>query len=139
MPPEPRVTAFAQAGFSLVLALFILVVLAILGAFLVSIAGVQRQSVNLALESTQAAYAARSGLEYGIAQAIDNGSCPASANPPLSGGPLQGFTVTVTCTQSSYSERGSTHQAYLLGATAVSGVYGQPDYVSRRSTAKIVN
>jgi MSHA biogenesis protein MshP len=52
----------AEGGFSLVSAIFLLVVLAALGAFAVRINVLQQQTVTAALRADQAFHAARSGI-----------------------------------------------------------------------------
>ncbi|MDH3749589.1 MAG: pilus assembly protein MshP, partial [Gammaproteobacteria bacterium] len=68
----------SQNGFSLVPALFLLVVLAALGIVAVRLAGVQQQTVVLAMQSSRAYAAARSGIDWSAYQALVNGSCAAS-------------------------------------------------------------
>jgi len=67
-----------QSGFSLVPALFLLVVLAALGIVAVRLAGVQHQTVVLAMQSGRAYAAARSGIDWSAYQALVNNSCAAS-------------------------------------------------------------
>jgi MSHA biogenesis protein MshP len=85
--------------------LFILVVLAALGAALAKIS--QRQQLGSAAEidAARAYQSARAGLEWGALQLLRNPAPPAAApacfggtsfNPP---GSLSSFTVTVSCTR----------------------------------------
>lgn len=129
-----------QHGFTLVAALFLIVVLAALGIAIVTISGVQRQSVNLSLKETQAYFAARSGLEYASWYATQNPAAGCT-NASLTPGSYQltGMTITVTCAGSStHTENGSTFYVYSYTSVASYGTYGQPDYVSRTLTATIV-
>jgi MSHA biogenesis protein MshP len=121
----------AQRGFSLVAALFLIVVVAALGAFAVRIGMGQQQTVNLALLSARALAAANSGIEYGAYQALNASNC-ASATLNLTEAGLSGFTVAVTCSASAHSESGGTVDVYRIEATASLGTYGMPDFVSRR-------
>jgi len=103
-----------QTGFSIIAAIFLLVVLALLGAFIVSVTGMQQSSGQLDVLGVRAYQSARAGMEWGAWQVLDPGNtlnagscspivmptCPASPTnlPPLAGS-LSGFTVTVTCAQ----------------------------------------
>jgi len=67
-----------QGGFSLVSALFLLVVLAGLGVFAVRMNTLQQQTVTADLRGVQALQAARTGIEWGAYRALVAGSCAAS-------------------------------------------------------------
>ncbi len=127
-----------QAGFTLVAALFLLVVLAGLAAVAVRLAGVQQQTVNLAIQSARAFQAATSGVEYAAYRALSGGFCGASTVNYTEGG-LAGFTVTTSCSSSAHAEGASVTTVYLVEAFARSGVYGAPDYVSRRIRATVTD
>jgi MSHA biogenesis protein MshP len=119
----------AQRGFSLIAVIFMIVVLAALGAFAVNISVSQQQTGNLALLEARTAAAAHAGIEYGAYMARA-GTCAASTPLSLSGGTLAGFVVTVQCAKS--ADHGSLHFSFSLTATATTGAYGTPDFVSRR-------
>src|SRR5687768_13003697 len=102
-----------QSGFSLVAAIFLLVVLALLGALIASVTGMQQASGQFDLRGVRAYHSARAGMEWAAIQVIDPSgatpqpncsaiddlvmpSCPVAAVPAL-GGSLSEFTVTVTC------------------------------------------
>src|SRR5512135_2438392 len=99
-----------QAGFTIVTALFLLVVLAALGAFMVSIATTQHVESALDLQGARGYQAARAGIEWGAYQVLN----PENTNPDVApyndryacadtpaavavGGSLSGFAVTVQC------------------------------------------
>ena len=118
----------AASGFTLVSALFILVVLAALGAAMAKIS--QRQHLGSAaeIETARAFQSARAGLEWGAFQVLRNPAPPAAApacfsatsfNPP---GSLAGFTVTVSCTRTppsgTVSDGATTLAFYQLVANA---------------------
>jgi MSHA biogenesis protein MshP len=134
-----RARAAAQQGFSLVAAIFLLVVLAGLGVFAVRINTLQHQTVTSELRASQAFYAARSGLAWGAYRALKAGVC-GNTTLNLTEGGTAGFSVSVQCSQSSYVEgNGPPIKVYVLDVRAVAGVYGQPDYVSRRLQSKITD
>ena len=130
-------------GFTLVSAIFLMVVLVILGVSLVTISSVEHTSAAQQLQAMRATYAARAGAEWAAAKA--NGpppnNCaawpsPATLNP---GGALSGFTVTVTCTSSSTHLLGATPQTYYVAdIVAQSGTYGSVDFAQRRVQTKVL-
>ncbi len=87
-------------GFSLISAIFLLVVLAALGVAMVTISTVQHQSSALDVQGSRAYQAARAGIESGVFQRLQAGACTgAAANVALPAGTsLSDFTVTVVCT-----------------------------------------
>ena len=64
-----------QSGFSIVTAMFILVVLALLGSYMVRLSGVQIDTAIYALQGAQAYQAARAGIEWSIASIKNGGNC----------------------------------------------------------------
>ena len=60
----------ADSGFALVTAIFLLVVLAALGAFMVTLSGVHQTTPTPALDATRVYYGAKAGLDWGIQQAV---------------------------------------------------------------------
>lgn len=121
----------SQNGFALVTAIFLLVVLASLGAYLVSVATTQHQSSALDLQGDRAYQAARAGLEKGVYQVLRQGSC--SSFNQVFGGSLAGFNVNIVCiTSPAYSEGSATVTVYQITATATYGTLGSPDYVERQ-------
>ena len=127
-----------QNGFSLVPALFLLVVLAALGIVAVRMMGVQQQTVVLAMQSSRAYAAARSGIDWSTYQALVNGSC-ASSTLALAEAGLTGFTVDTTCSSTTHTEGPNTVRVYVIDAFAWSGSYGTPDYVSRRIRSTVTD
>jgi MSHA biogenesis protein MshP len=86
-------------GFTMVSAIFILVVLAGLGAAMVTISGVQHKSSTLDLLGSRAYQAARAGVEWGAYTVSNGNACFASpSNFVPQAATLNTFTVQVTCT-----------------------------------------
>jgi MSHA biogenesis protein MshP len=128
-----------QRGFSLIAVIFMIVVLAALGAFAVSISLSQQQTGNLALLEARTAAAAQAGIEYGAYRVLASSSnCVASQTLPLTGGTLKGFAVTVTCAQPP-TNHGNGHLSFRLTATATTGAYGTPDFVSRTAATTVTS
>lgn len=127
-----------QSGFSLVPALFLLVVLAALGIVAVRLTGVQQQTVVLAMQSARAYAAARSGVDWSAYQALVNGSCGSSTLALTETG-LAGFSVDASCSSTTHTEGPNTVTIYVIDAFAWSGSYGTPDYVSRRIRSTVTD
>ena len=134
-----------ETGFTLVSAIFLLVVLAALGAFLVKVSGLQHASAELDVQSARAYQAARAGIEWGAQQALDPGNISGSALPPCPASPtslslagtLAGFSVSVTCSSTTTTEANRDIGLYVVTATASSGTAGSPSYVERQLTATL--
>ena len=120
-----------NAGFTLVQAVFILVVLALLGTAMMRLIGVQSSTSIFALQGARGYQAARSGLEWGAARARTGSSC----NGILT---VDDFTVNVTCSSQSFTEGSiGPYAVYKISAIATFDSYGSPDYVSRRAEIKV--
>lgn len=118
-------------GFTLVQAVFILVVLSLIGMVMIRLIGVQSSTTVLALQGARAYQAARSGLEWGAARAKTGGSC----NDTLT---VENFNVDVICSSQSFTEGSiGPYDVYQIKATATFGTYGSPDYVSRRAEMRV--
>lgn len=125
-----------QAGFSLIGAIFVLVIVSLLGQYLLRISGIQRQTTILALQTARANQAANAGIEWGSFQIINNsGNCPASTTLSPA---ITNFTTTVRCSQlGSYDENGTITTFYRITSQSRYGSYGDVDYVSRTLEAII--
>lgn len=133
-----RNTTSAQAGFSLIPALFLLIVLAAIGIVAVRLTAVQQQTVVLATQGARAYAAARAGIEAAAYDALENGNCGAQTIALAEAG-LSGFTVDTSCSSSTHAEGGGTTTVYVIEAFARAGAYGSPDYVSRRVRATVTD
>ena len=117
----------SQDGFTIVQAVFILIVLSLLGVAMMRLIGVQSYTSAFALQGTRAYQAARSGLEWGAARADSGASC----NGTLT---INDFTVNVSCSSLPFREGSiGPYDVYQVNATATFGAYGSPDYISRRA------
>jgi MSHA biogenesis protein MshP len=140
-----RQCAGKQAGFSLVAVIFLIVVLAALGAFAVQVAMTQYQTATSELLQARAQAAAEAGIEYGANVSLQRvpASCLATNTLNLTGGALAGFVVKVTCASTIHQiYSGATPQnytVYALAATATKGTYGAQDYVARTVTRNVTN
>jgi MSHA biogenesis protein MshP len=114
-------------GFSLVTAIFLLVVLSALGAYMVVFTGQQQTALQVDVLGVRAYYAARAGSDWALFRAIDPdntigpppafAACPSGTINTL-GGSLSPFTVVVTCTSSDHTESTRNIRVYEITATA---------------------
>lgn len=133
-------------GFSLVSAIFLLVVIAALGTFAVTLSTTQQQSAALDVIGARAYQAARAGIEWGAYQALPASgaafatSCRSGATSqvvsPLPN-TLAGFTVNVECSATAHSEAAATVTVYRLTSKAAQGAVATPDYVERQITTTV--
>lgn len=129
-------------GFTLVSAIFLLVILAMLGAFMVTFSTTQHIDSANDLQGSRGYRAARMGSEWVVASICGPvagctsplTACPAS--PSVMGTTPDGFTVTVTCAMNSYSEGVATRNVFWITSTATTG--GSPGslgYIERSINA----
>lgn len=125
-------------GFALVSAVFILVILAMMSSFIISISIISNKTTEFSLQGTRAYFAAKTGLDWGIKQIISNPTvCPATTALSLTQGGLKGFVSTVSCSATQYTEGSSTFNVFNLTALATKGSFGNVDYVSRQMQVSV--
>jgi len=111
-----------QQGFSLISAIFLLVVIAALGTFAVTLSTTQHQSAALDVMGSRAYQAARAGIEwaaYHVASspAGTEWNCVSPTNLGTLGGTLSPFTVTVNCSRTLHND-GAPIWIYDVSAVA---------------------
>ena len=121
-------------GFAAIAALFLMVVLAALGAFMVTFSNTQQLTSAQDIQGTRAYWAARAGLEWGINRANTLNACPAASSNL---GTIEGFTVVVDCIVAPYSEGGVNFNIFRISAQASAGTLGGVGYVERSLTASL--
>lgn len=120
-----------ESGFSIVTAIFLLVALALLGAFMLSLSSTQQVTTAQDVQGSQAFRAARTGLDWAISGVQAAAACPTASAPTV-----EGYTVTIACTSKTYDEAGTTRKIYWLESTATrGGAVGGIGYVERRVNA----
>ncbi len=125
----------AQGGFSIVSAIFLLVVLSALGAFMVTFSTVQHTTSAMDVRGAQAYQAARAGIEWGAYRVL-RGTPSCIMGQVLNDVP--GFTVTVDCAgPTAYTEGVTPVAVYQITSTARSGTLGGISYVERQLQATI--
>jgi len=146
-----------SGGIAAITAIAILVVLALLGTFIVSVSGIQERQLTLDILGSRAYQAARAGIEWAAFQIhnpeITNPvggpftapyACVAPTNIAGLGADLAGFTVTVTCNSANFTEFGNAVRVYQVMATACNipaagacpnNATASPSYAERQITA----
>ena len=124
-----------SSGFALPTAIFLLVVMAALGVFMVTLSGTHQATPRQSLLAARVYFGAKAGLDWGIQQAIAASNCAASTAFALTGTGLTGVTATVTCASTAHT--GGT--VYRITSTAVQGTFGTIDYAQRQMEATVSN
>lgn len=140
-----------QRGFSLVTAIFLLVVIAALGTFALTLSTTQQQSAAMDVLGARAYQASRVGIEWAAHQVLRNSAAgfeqacttnPGGTSQPVTPLPntLQNFSVLATCTSTAVSDVGVPLMVYQITSTA-SGVggaaVGSQNYIERQISVTI--
>jgi MSHA biogenesis protein MshP len=123
-------------GFALILALFLIVSLAAIGAYLLTVSNVQVEAGVMDEQGARAYQAARAGIEWGAYQVLRNSTCPAPTSFALPGD-LAGFRAEVTCVVYGPETEGADPvSAYRITATGCNAAAcpgaAVPTYVERQ-------
>lgn len=136
-----------ERGMSLITAVFLLVIMAALAAYITGITTVAHSTSALDLEGSRAYHAARTGLEFGAYQAIAVGAC-APVNVALPAASFADFSsVTVTCVPTVHTEGVTAKTYYQITANAcnqpAAGACPNPapgaNYVERELQLSVIN
>lgn len=119
-------------GFALPSAIFLLVILSLLGAFMVSLSTSQSITSAQDVQGARAYRAARAGIEralFSLQSATTCAAVPASL-------PIDGFSVAINCTPAAHDEGGVPKYIFWVTATATAGgSIGNIAYVERAVSA----
>jgi MSHA biogenesis protein MshP len=150
MCPTSPDRARGERGFTLISALFLLVVLALLGLFIVRVSGLRAGDEALDVGGARAFQAAQAGIEWGLVQVLDPGNadpalavpgnpqppaCFAAATPAL-GAAFAGLAVSLTCARALTTELNRTVAVYTIAATAGQGA-GTAFAIERQLSATV--
>jgi MSHA biogenesis protein MshP len=107
-------------GFAAITAVFIVFVLAAIGAVLVTISSGQARSQAMDVLGVKAYQSAQAGVEGAVATVLSTGACPPAGPFQLATAPaLQDFYVQVTCTPfPPYNDAGGTLNMFEIQVTA---------------------
>lgn len=121
-----------QNGFTIVQAIFILVVLALLGSYMVRLSTVQQATTTQALLQARAYQAARAGIEWGIARVVGGSASGGTFAVAQTGCNVR---VTITPAAGNPYHEGTADDINIYHVTAEATSSGlalsSPDYVSR--------
>lgn len=140
--------ARGQAGFVLPAAIFLLVVLGALAAYLSNVTQINLAMNNLELEGERAYWAAQSGAEAGIYNAAVLGAC--ATQDIAFAGELNRFVATVTCVQTNANEGGRPVRIFQITSVACNdplaasprcpnGASASAEYAERQVRAMVEN
>lgn len=115
-----------QHGFTAIIVVVILVVFALIGVYLTTQVTTSSLSASSSYLGIQGWFAARSGAEWGVYEALHGGGCAASTVLTI-----EDFSVDVQCSSSAVSEGPFSYTVYDLSATATLGSPGDTIYISR--------
>jgi MSHA biogenesis protein MshP len=132
-----RFSPAGQQGFALVAAIFLLVVVAALGAFAVRTSMSQQFTTDLQLLTARAQADLEAAVEIA---AVRLAAVPrVCANlPPAPVAMPDGFSIVYgPCTQRADVEGVTPVDTFTIRISATHGNYGDPDFVSRSATVRI--
>lgn len=124
-----------QRGFAAIAAVFLLVVLAALGAFMLTFSNTQQLTSAQDLQGSRAYWAARAGLAWAVSSAI---AAPAACPVPPAPFDIEGFGVTIACARETFNEGGASVTIFRLDATATQGgAVGSVNRIERSVSASL--
>lgn len=125
MKPSPvlcHLLPLRQTGASLVTAIFLLVILAMLAVAIVGVSGSHQTASALDVQGARAYQAARAGIEWGLYKQLRPAAQPACFATTTfalpAGTSLSGFTVTVQCNVTNVVIGAGTLQRFQIISTA---------------------
>ena len=131
-----------HGGFAAIAAIFLVVILAALGGFMLTFSNTQQLTSAQDLQGSRAYWAARAGLEWGIGTVslVNDPSTIAPANcsnPALAN--INGFSVNVICSIGVYPEAGVNKYIFRFTSVAspAGGVVGSVGYIERSLSASM--
>ena len=130
-----------QRGFAAIAAIFLVVLLAALGGFMLTFSNGQQLTSAQDVQGVRAYWAARAGLEWAFPNITATPTvCPNTSRTQMAGtvpASVNGFTLVVFCTRSSYSEAGNNFNIYLVESIASTGTVGSVGFTERSVSASL--
>ncbi len=135
---QPATRHYAHKGFAAIAAIFLVVVLAALGGFMLTFSNTQHLTSAQDVQGSRAYWAARGGLEWGIvnsatAAAAAAADCTSTATPPAT---IEGFSLAITCVRTAYVD-GDNLNIFQITATAKMGTAAGVGYTERNVSASV--
>ena len=137
-----------QHGFAAIAAIFLLVMLAALGGFMLTFSSTQQLTSAQDIQGSRAFWAARAGLEWGFVKVpADPALCPSTtltALAPTAATPVllsvvDGFTLAIQCARNVYAEGADSVVIYQLNVVAHTAgpAVGSVGYIERSLSASM--
>lgn len=125
-----------QTGFAAIAAIFLVVVLAALGGFMLTFSNTQQLTSAQDIQGSRAYWAARAGLEWAVVAIPANPALCANpvAAPPT---PIEGFNMVVRCVESIYTDGAATVTIDWFESVASIGAPGSLGFIERSVSASI--
>ena len=131
-----------QSGFAAIAAIFLVVLLAGLGAFMLTFSNTQQLTSAQDIQGSRAYWAARAGLEWAAAKVTsvsDPSTLVSTTCTTVSPFSINTFSVSVSCTVATYTEAGESR--YLLQFRSIASKGGSPvgsvGYIERSLSASM--
>jgi MSHA biogenesis protein MshP len=129
----------AQRGFAAIAAIFLVVILAALGGFMLTFSNSQQLTSAQDVQGTRAYWAARAGLEWAV---VALPTTPALCVTPVLAppAPIDGFTISIGCAKADYIDTGATSgisTIFQFAVTASTGTPGSIGYIDRSISASM--
>jgi MSHA biogenesis protein MshP len=126
-----------QQGFAAIAAIFLVVILAALGAFMVTFSNTQQLTSAQDVQGSRAYWAAHSGLDWEISQVIAANSCPAATATLV----IDPFNVEIKCDAIAYDDGVPVTMIKMTSAACTKSpcgsAVGSIGYVERSLSASI--
>jgi len=142
-----------QAGFAAIAAIFLVVILAALGAFMLTFSNTQQLTSAQDIQGSRAYWAARAGLEWGIGSVVASVGTLGDTEPDTTASICTntdravganfdgGFTVIVRCVKAAYTEAAASPNRFIFQftseATATGRSPGTVGYIQRSMSASM--
>jgi MSHA biogenesis protein MshP len=131
----------SQGGFAAIAAIFLVVILAALGGFMLTFSNTQQLTSARDVQGSRAYWAARAGLEWAV---VALPAAPALCTKPVAAPPtpIEGFTIAINCSRSIYADTGAASGVapttiFQMTVTASTGTVGSIAYADRSVTASV--
>ncbi len=119
-----------QQGFTAIAAIFLVVVLAALGGFMLTFSNTQQLTSAQDIQGSRAYWAARAGLEWAVVAIPANPT--RCANPVATlPTPIDGFAIAVRCVESTYTDGPTTVTIDRFESVAATGTPGTLGFIER--------
>jgi len=136
-----------QQGFAAIAAIFLVVVLAALGGFMVTMSNTQHLTMAQDTQGSRAYWAARAGLEWGIGTVVASPGVGGTTEPACPTSPTTvgtnfdgGFAVVVKCQRADYIEGAAVSNRFIFQFTSEASTAGSPGslgYIQRSVSASM--